>query len=97
MVRHLRFRVTRRAAHHILEKHDVTEEEPLEAVQSSVVHRRARDDPRGRWRYVVAGKTGEGRRLWVVFEDEGPGQARIITAREPSGEDRTRHRRMRGD
>ena len=97
MVRHLNFRVSRGAAQHILEKHDVTEEEALEAVQSSVIHRRTRDDPHGRRRYVVAGKTEVGRRLWVVFEDEGRGEARIVTAREPSGGDVTRHRRMRGD
>jgi len=97
MVRILHFRLSPRAAWHILEKHDVTEEEAIEAARSSVIHRRARDDPDGRRRYVVAGKTQEGRRLWVVFEPEGSGRARIITAREPFGEDRSRHRRMRGD
>jgi uncharacterized DUF497 family protein len=92
------FRISRRAADHILEKHGVTLEEVLEAAESSPVYRRARGDALEQRRYMIAGRTGTGRRLWIVFADEGAGMGRIITAREARGHaDRARHRRMRGD
>jgi uncharacterized DUF497 family protein len=82
----------------MLEKHGVTLEEALGAVETAPQYRRTRSGPGGEPRYYVAGKTLDRRRLWVIFEDEGGGVGRIVTAREPSGVDeRARHRRMRGN
>jgi uncharacterized DUF497 family protein len=92
------------AQEHILDKHGVSLEEALEAAGSSPVYQPAQADspaslhPTGEKRYLIAGKTEAGRRLWVVFADEGEGRGRIITAREPRGKaERARHKRMRGD
>jgi len=92
------------AQQHMLEKHGVTLEEALEAVDSSPVYQPAQAEPPSSLhptderRYLVAGKTQAGRRLWVVFADEGEGRGRLITAREPRGQaERARHKRMRGD
>jgi uncharacterized DUF497 family protein len=92
------------AQEHILAKHGVTLEEALEAAESSPVYQPTQSDrpgslhPTGQKRYLIAGKTEAGRRLWVVFADEGKGRGRIITAREPQGRtERARHKRMRGD
>jgi uncharacterized DUF497 family protein len=83
---------------HMIAKHGVELEEAIEAAESTTRHSRTTDSPHGRRRYIVAGKTGDGRRLWVVFEDEGHGRGRIITSREALGEkERARHRRQRGD
>jgi uncharacterized DUF497 family protein len=92
------FRVSPHAAAHMLEKHGVSAEEAVEAAESTRRHSRARtEDPRER-RYVIAGKTLSGRRLWVVFTHEGWRTGRIITAREAEGQkERSRHERMRGD
>jgi uncharacterized DUF497 family protein len=92
------------AQEHMLDKHGVTLEEVLEAAESSLVYQRAPSPPvgflrpTGEKRYLIAGKTESGRRLWVVFADEGAGRGRIITAREPEGKaERARHKGMRGD
>jgi uncharacterized DUF497 family protein len=86
------------AQRHMIAKHGVELEEAIEAAESSIRHVRAADGPRGARRYVVPGKTFDGRRLWVVFEHEAQGRGRIITAREPEGDkERARHRRQRGD
>jgi uncharacterized DUF497 family protein len=92
------------AQEHILGKHGVTLEEALEAAESSPVYQPASSHPTGaprptgEKRYLIAGKTESGRRLWVVFADEGKRRGRIITAREPQGRaERARHKRMRGD
>jgi uncharacterized DUF497 family protein len=92
------------AQDHILDKHGVTLEEALEAAESSPVYQPAHArlpgslHPTGEQRYLIAGKTEAGRRLWIVFADEGEGRGRIITAREPQGRaERARHKRMRGD
>ena len=83
---------------HMIAKHGVELEEAIEAAESTNRQSRTEDSPCGRRRYIIAGKTGDGRRLWVVFEDEGQGRGRIIAAREPLGEkERARHRRERGD
>jgi len=93
-----RFYATLRAETHVLEKHGVLLEEAVEAAGSSTRHRRTRSGSDGKPRFYVAGKAADGRRLWVVFADEGGGLGRIITAREPdSAKDRARHKQMRGD
>ena len=82
----------------MFEKHGVTVDEALEAAETAPQYRRTRSGPEGQPRYYVAGRTFDGRRLWVIFEDEGGGCGRIVTAREPAGaQERARHRRMRGD
>ena len=92
------------AEEHLLAKRGVTLEEALEAAESSPVYQPAQSDPpgslhpTGEKRYLIAGKTAAGQRLWIVFADEGEGRGRIITAREPQGRaERARHKRMRGD
>ena len=94
----IEFYVTGRAEAHMLDKHGVVLEEAVEAAESSAHYRRTRSGTDGRSRLYVAGKTADGRRLWVVFADEGAGLGRIVTAREPTGaKERARHRQMRGD
>lgn len=86
------------AERHMLEKHGVSSADAIEAAESTRRYRRAHDDPSGRRRYLAAGRTEGGTRLWVVFEDEGDRRGRIITARPVRGEaEVVRHRRMRGD
>jgi uncharacterized DUF497 family protein len=92
------------AEEHIADKHGLTLEEVLEAAHSSRAYQPARTDshdsshPTGEKRYTIAGKTESGKRVWVVFADEGDGWGRIITAREARGQgERSRHKRMRGD
>ena len=92
------FRASPSAQRHMVAKHGVYLEEAIEAAESSSRHYRIYSDDAGERRYAVAGKTGDGRRLWVVFADEGGGRGRIIAAFEPAGrKDQTRHQRMRGD
>jgi uncharacterized DUF497 family protein len=82
----------------MLAKHDVEFVEAVEAGESSDRHYRTYSDGTGERRYVVPGRTADGRRLWVVFADEGDRCGRIITAFEPTDRnDLARHRRMRGD
>ena len=70
----------------------------IEAAQSTDRHHRTRSNVAGERRYVIPGRTGDGRRLWVIFADEGGRWGRIITAREPSGQkEQARHRRLRGE
>jgi uncharacterized DUF497 family protein len=92
------FRVSAAAGRHIRDKHDVDPEEAVEAAESTSRHYRlAAGVPQDR-RYVVAGKTEDGRRIWVFFDDEGGGRGRIVSAREARGkQDIARHKRMRGD
>ena len=98
------FRVSPSAEAHMFDKHEVTLDEVLEAADSSLVHQRAGSEsefslnPTGDRRYLIAGKTETGKRLWVIFANEGQGVGRIISAREAMGkQERERHRRMRGD
>jgi len=92
------FRVSEQAARHILEKHDVTEEEAREAAESTPRHHRLAAGQARDHRYFIAGKTEAGRRVWVFFDDEGGGSGRIVSAREARGrQDIARHRRTRGD
>ena len=98
------FSVSESAAWHMLEKHGVTPEEALEAADSTLVYRPGdppfviRPDGTRERRYVIPGKTEDGRRLWVVVTYEGEGETRIITARQPVAEhDRALRRRARGD
>jgi uncharacterized DUF497 family protein len=92
------FRVSPAAAQHMLEKHAVDVEEALEAAESTDRHYRTYGGENGEKRYILPGKTEAGRRLWVVFSDEGLGYGRIITAREPATRRSLgRHRDMRGD
>lgn len=88
------------AEQHILEKHGITLDEALEAAESSAVYQPAKPapNPTREKRYLIAGKTESGKRLWIVFADEGDGRGRIITAREALGRaERSRHKAMRGD
>jgi uncharacterized DUF497 family protein len=83
---------------HLVADHHVAIEEAVEAAESSQRHYRTHSGGSTERRYVVPGKTADGRRLWVVFADEGHRRGRIITALDPAGQqDRVRHRRMRGD
>jgi uncharacterized DUF497 family protein len=92
------FRASVSAQRHMIVKHDVTLEEAAEAARSTQQHYRTYSDDAGERRYVAAGKTPDGRRLWVVFADEGGRRGRIITAFDPvNRKDTARHRRMRGD
>jgi uncharacterized DUF497 family protein len=92
------FRVSEWAARHMLDKHDVTEEEALEASESTSRHERLHAGMTRDRRYVIAGKTENGRRIWVFFDDEGGGSGRIVSAREAYGkQDVARHKHMRGD
>lgn len=92
------FWASARAQDHMLTKHGVSLDDAVEAAESAPVFQRARDSSDGERRYLAVGKTASGRRLWVIFADEGNGRGRIITAREPRGRDeRSRHRRLRGD
>jgi uncharacterized DUF497 family protein len=102
--RFVEFWVSESAARHMLEKHDVTVEEALEAAYSTdawtPLHAAPDDSPN--WtpepRYGIPGKTDDGRRLWVIVAHEGSGVGRILTAFEPaSATARARHRRMRGN
>ncbi len=98
------FWVSASAARHMLERHDVTVEEALEAAHSTLVFlpghpaRAAGPDGVMERRYILPGRTDEGRRLWVIVGYEGGGVARIITAYEATGSrNRALHRRARGD
>ncbi len=84
--------------------HRVMLDEALEALDEAPTYQPARAEgaaslnPTGEPRYLAAGKTESGRRLWVIFADEGGGVGRILTAREARGaSERSRHRRMRGE
>jgi uncharacterized DUF497 family protein len=77
------FRCSPQAARRMLEKHGVEQEEALEAAESTDRHQRSYEGAQGEKRYIIAGRTGAGRRLWVVFADSGGGHGDIITAREP--------------
>lgn len=78
-------------------KHGVCWWEALEAAEGAYTHKRSIRGL-GAGRFLIAGKTDAGRRLWVTFEDESGDVGRIITAREPSGEKEVRrHREVRGD
>jgi uncharacterized DUF497 family protein len=92
------FRLSMRAKEHIQCDHGVEVDEALEAAESTRRHNRTHSGRFGGKRYVIAGRTSAGRRLWVVFEDEGNRCGRIITAFEPvDSKDTARHRRYRGD
>lgn len=81
----------------MLKEHNVSLEEVEEAAMSSPVYQRQKSIGSEK-RYVVPGKTSAGRRLWVIFADEGGGRGRIISARETKGrKERARHKRMRGE
>lgn len=83
---------------HMIVKHDVDFEEATEAAESTDRHHRTYSNTAGERRHIVPGKTASGRRLWVVFADEGEGSGRIITAREATGsKERSRHKRLRGE
>ncbi len=98
------FEVPPKAEEHMLQAHDVTPEEAVEAARGAPFYEGEEDasppralHSRGR-RYTIAGKTISGRRLWIVFEDMGDGVARIITAIPPRDKaQQQRHRRQRGD
>lgn len=74
------FRVSPSAEAHIFEKHGLVLDEVLEAAESSRVHQRVADEdqsslnPTSHKRYLIAGKTETGKRLWVIFADEGRGE-----------------------
>ena len=92
------FRVSPNAERHMLEKHGVELEEALEAAESTHRHYRTHSRRPEDRRYVLAGKTSSGRRLWVAFDDEGNGCGRIVTAREAIGRrDIARHKQLKGD
>jgi uncharacterized DUF497 family protein len=92
------FRASGAAQRHMLADHDVSIEEAVEAAESSQRHYRTYSGEATERRYVVPGKTGDGRRLWVVFADEGGRRGRIITAYEPgTAHSIAQHRRRRGD
>ena len=92
-----RFRASARAEEHMLDKHGVSAEEAAEAAEDAAHYTRVRSSGGSERRYLAAGKTADGRRLWVVLADEGGGQGRIITARGPVGKgDIARHRRLCG-
>jgi len=92
------FRVSTRAEEHIRGDHGVEVDEAIEAAESTQRYYRTHSGRFGGKRYVVPGRTGGGRRLWVVFEDEGNRRGRIVTAFEPvDSKDTARHKRYRGD
>jgi len=92
------FHVSHYAEWHMFEKHGVDLDEAMEAAESTDRHTRTYGTQEGEKRYVVPGKTESGRRLWVVFADEGNGVGRVITAYDPLNKgDMARHRQMRGD
>ena len=92
------FRVSAAAERHMIEEHGVEVEEALEAAESTDRHYRTYAGRPADRRYVLAGKTSGGRRLWVAFDDEGNGRGRIVTAREALGRnDVARHKRLKGD
>lgn len=85
------------AQQHMLEKHNISFEEAEHAAAEAPVYTR-QSMGRGEPRYLAAGKTAAGRRLWVIFADEGQGRGRIITAREPHGrKELTWHRQHRNE
>ena len=91
------FYVPLAAEEHILERHGITSEEAVEAAESTPRHYRTYSGYEGERRYLLPGRTSDGRRVWVVFVDEGGRRGRIITAFEPGDDrERTRHQRMRG-
>lgn len=90
------------AIEHMWFDHGVSLEEAIEAAQSTSTYRpghpRQLLDGTIERRYVIPGKTGGDRRLWVVVADETAERARILTAWEPVAKhDRALHRRTRGD
>jgi uncharacterized DUF497 family protein len=92
------FRVSVHAEQHMLYAHGVSLDEAIEAAESTPRQSRTYGTPSGASRYVIPGKTSAGRRLWVVFADEGGRIGRIVTAYDPLGRrDATKHRKMRGD
>lgn len=92
------FRVSPYAERHMLEKHGVDLEDAVDAAESTSRQTRTYSAESGENRYVIPGKTEAGRRLWVIFADEGGGTGRIITAYDPlSRRDAARHKQMRGD
>ncbi len=92
------FRVSSYAEGHMLDAHGVDLAEAIEAAESTPRQARTYGMRSGENRYVIPGKTSAGRRLWVVFADEGGGVGRIVTAYDPLGRrDATKHRKMRGD
>ncbi|MCX7598712.1 MAG: BrnT family toxin [Armatimonadetes bacterium] len=79
-------------------KHGVSFDEAVEAAGSSPRYYRTHATAAGERRYMVPGKTADGRHLWVIFVDEGNGIGRIITARPVQGRrESARHKRLRGD
>ena len=92
------FWASAQARAHMLAKHGIDCEEALEAAESTARHYRTWSGVQADRRYVIPGKTEAGRRVWVLYDDEGEGRGRIVTAREAVGrQDLARHRRLRGD
>ncbi|MBU0606842.1 MAG: BrnT family toxin [Armatimonadetes bacterium] len=92
------FRVSDAARRHILVKHGVDPEDAIEAAGSTSRHYRLAAGPTHDRRYAIAGKTEDGRRIWVFYDNEGGRTGRIVSAREARGQqDVAHHKRMRGD
>lgn len=92
------FRVSAAAGRHIEEKHGVGAEDAIDAAESTPRHYRLQAGATRDRRYIIPGKTNGGRRLWVIFDDEGDGTGRIVSAWEARGkQDIARHKRLRGD
>lgn len=92
------FQVSLRAQRHMGDKHGVDLADAVEAAESTFRHYRIESGSGKERRYLLAGKTETGRRLWVIYDDEGGGIGRIVTAREALGkQDIARRKRLRGD
>jgi uncharacterized protein len=71
-----------------LAKHEVSREEAEEACRIAPKVRRGKYG-----RYLVLGRTGEGRHLLVVLTYVGKGEARPITARKMDAKERALYKR----
>ena len=86
------------AQRHMLEKHNVSFEEVIEAAEGDHKILRARSGPGGQRRYLLVGKAHSGRRLMVILADTGGNSMRAITARSPKGKNEIRqHKRTLGE
>jgi len=86
---------TKRAREHMAEKHQVTWDEVLEALEAKPAIYRTYPSESGERRYIAFGRTEAGRPLVIVLALEKPDTFRVIMAYETKGKKQLRRFRRR--
>lgn len=85
------FYATKKAKHHMKQKHNVEWHEVEEVMWTNPPLRKTTSSPSGQRRYYTIGRTHVGRLLVVILAKESASTLRVITAYEPT----TRKQRRR--